>query len=215
MNGHPAPRGAHRPFSILHVCVGNICRSVMAERLTRLEVQNRFGARANRVQVSSAGTRAQPGAAMHPYTAAALRARGADPDHYAARRLAVDLIADADVILTATATERDDVLSMAPGALDRTFTLLEFARLAVHLPPAGPSERFQPRAVVSTALGMRWRTTPGTRGSDDIVDPRRTPEAFHQCAAVVADALRRTMAALAPPVAPYERDKSRRSPVSG
>jgi low molecular weight protein-tyrosine phosphatase len=172
---------------------------VMAERLTRLEAGNRFGPRANRVQVSSAGTRAQPGAPMHAYTASSLRALGAEADQHAARRLTPDLIADADVILTATAVERDDVLSMAPGALDRTFTLLEFARLSVPLTPAVPSGRFQPRAVVSSALGLRWRPAPGPRGSDDIPDPRRTPEAFDLCAGVIAEAVRRTMSALSAP----------------
>jgi protein-tyrosine phosphatase len=192
---HPA-RDDHRPFSILHVCVGNICRSVLAERLTRLAAQRRFGRQANLVQVSSAGTRARPGAPMHPYTAAALQALGAEADRSAARRLTPDLIATADVVLTATATERDDVLSMMPTALNRTFTLREFARLSAHLPPAGPSSPFQPSAVVSTALGLRWRTTTGTSDSDDIADPRRRRAAFHVCAGVIADAVCCTMSAL-------------------
>jgi protein-tyrosine phosphatase len=188
--------GDHRPFSILHVCVGNICRSVLAERLTRLEAQARLGRHANRIQVASAGTRARPGTPMHPYTLAALRALGADADRSAARRLTPDLIAAADVILTATVEERDDVLSMAPAALDRTFTLREFARLSVHLPPAGPGSRLKPCAVVSTVLGMRGRTPAGVHDSDDVTDPRRTLPAFHTCAGVIRDAVRRTVSAL-------------------
>jgi len=175
-----------RPFAVLHVCVGNICRSVLAERLTRLAAQARPG----RFQVASAGTRARPGAPMHPYTAAALRSFGADPDRFAARRLTPDLVAAADVVLTATAAERDEVLSLTPAALDRTFTLREFARLAAHLPPAGP---VQPGAVVAAALGLRWRAP---AGDDDVADPRRTRAAFQLCAGVIAGAVRRTMAAL-------------------
>lgn len=186
----------HRPFSILHVCVGNICRSVLAERLTRLEVQKRLGRQAHLVQVSSAGTRARPNAPMHPHTAAALRALGATTDQSAARRLTPALITAADVILTATVTERDDVLSMMPAALNRTFTLREFARLSVHLPPPGSSPLFQPRAVVSTALGLRWRLAAGAYDGDDIADPRRTRAALQVCAGVIADAVRCSMSAL-------------------
>jgi len=186
----------HRPFSILHVCVGNICRSVLAERLTRLEAHSRFGRHANVVRVASAGTRARPGAPMHPLTAAALRALGADVDGSAARRLTPDLIAAADVILTATVAERDDVLSMMPAALDRTFTLREFARLSAQLPTAGRSSPVEPGAVVSTALGLRWRVPAAAQDSDDVADPRRTRAAFQVCAGVIADAVRCTMSAL-------------------
>jgi len=187
---------SHRPFAILHVCVGNICRSVLAERLTRLEVQRRFGRQAHLVQVVSAGTRARPGASMHPYAAAALRALGAETENSAARRLSPDLVAEADVILTATATERDEVLSLVPSALDRTFTLREFARLSAHLPPAVPSSPFQPGAVVAAALSLRWRLPAAALDSDDVGDPRRTRAAFHGCADVIAEAVRHSVSAL-------------------
>jgi protein-tyrosine phosphatase len=179
-------------FAILHVCVGNICRSVLAERLTRLEAVRRFGPETEPVQVSSAGTRARPGAPMHLYAAAALRARGAPTDHYAARRLTPALIAAADLVLTATAAERDDVLTMLPAALDRTFTLREFARLAAHRPP----DAGEPAAVVSAALGLRWRVAAIAPDGDDIADPRRTRRGLQACAAVTADAVHSVMEAL-------------------
>ncbi|MEV6848900.1 low molecular weight phosphatase family protein [Actinoplanes sp. NPDC051411] len=179
-------------FAILHVCVGNICRSVLAERLTTLEALRRFGPDTRPVQVTSAGTRARPGAPMHPYAAAALRARGAPTDHFAARRLTPVAIAAADLVLTATAAERDDVLTMLPAALDRTFTLREFARLATHLPPAAG----EPAAVVAAALGLRWRVAATDPDGDDIVDPRRTRRGLQACAAVTATAVRSTMEAL-------------------
>jgi low molecular weight protein-tyrosine phosphatase len=179
-------------FAILHVCVGNLCRSVLAERLTTLEAERRFRRGTDVVQVSSAGTRARPGAPMHPYAAAALRARGAPTDHSAARRLTSDLIAAADLVLTATTAERDDVLTMLPDALDRTFTLREFARLAAHLPRVG----LEPAAVVSTALGLRWHMAAAALDDDDIADPRRTRRGLQACAAVTADAVLSIMQAL-------------------
>src|SRR5206468_2551998 len=118
-----------RPFAILHVCIGNICRSVMAERLTRRDVERRMGACAHQILVSSAGTGARPGEPMHPLTAAALRASGLDAGGFAARRLTPELVAASDLVLASTVVERDAVLDMAPSALRRTFTLREFARL--------------------------------------------------------------------------------------
>jgi protein-tyrosine phosphatase len=178
-------------FAILHVCVGNICRSVLAEHLTTLEATRRFGPETQAVKVSSAGTRAHPGVPMHPHAAAALRARGARTDH-AARRLTPAVIAAADLVLTATTTERDDVLTMLPTALDRTFTLREFGRLAAHLPPTAAD----PAAVVAAALALRWQVAAATAGDDDIADPRRTRRGLQACAAVTAQAVHSVMEAL-------------------
>jgi protein-tyrosine phosphatase len=178
-------------FAILHVCVGNICRSALAERLTTLEALRRFGPEADVGTASSAGTRARPGAPMHPDAAAALRDRGASTDH-SARRLTPDVIAAADLILTATAIERDDVLTMLPAALDRTFTLREFGRLAAHLPPTAAD----PAAVVAAALRLRWQMVAATPGDDDIADPRRTRRGLQTCAAVTAQAVHSVMEAL-------------------
>ena len=45
-----------RPFSVLVVCTGNICRSPMGERLLAAGLRERFGDEAEQVSVTSAGT---------------------------------------------------------------------------------------------------------------------------------------------------------------
>jgi protein-tyrosine phosphatase len=186
-----------RPFSILYVCVANVCRSVLAERLTRREAELRLGRHRDRLLVSSAGTCARPGDPMHPYTAATLEALGVDAGGSAARRLGPECVEAADLVLTATADQRDEVLGMLPVALRRTFTLLEFARLSAHLPGAEPVSPADfpdaARVVVATVAGTRGRTQPA---DDDIPDPDRKLPAFRSCADVIAGAVRTVAAAL-------------------
>jgi protein-tyrosine phosphatase len=73
-----------RPFGILYVCSANLCRSVLAERLTRLWIENRPGLADNRFTVSSAGTDAEPGNDMPRRVARYLRQR--EPDARGAGR---------------------------------------------------------------------------------------------------------------------------------
>ena len=58
MLGHmsvlPPPRDAHRPYRICIVCLGNICRSPMAEVILRDELA--AAGLAGKVEVDSAGT---------------------------------------------------------------------------------------------------------------------------------------------------------------
>ena len=188
---------------ILHVCVANQCRSPMAERFGRHQVAVHPAAR--HLRITSAGVRAVDGHPMHPYAVAALDRLGVDHREFASRRATAEVLTAADLILTATAAERDTVVSLLPAALRTTFTLLEFARLAPAVPapdPGGdPAERA--RAVVAAALRLRGRLPYAGPDADDIPDPPRTPVAFERCAATIADASAAVVAALCGP--PAER----------
>ena len=53
------------PFTVLYVCTGNRCRSPMAERLLRHDLDRRYGREARRLwRVESAGVRALMGGDM-------------------------------------------------------------------------------------------------------------------------------------------------------
>ncbi len=111
------------PFTILHVCMGNICRSPMAERLTALAL-------GDVVYTHSAGTGGwHEGEEMNPPAARQVLARGGTVDGFAARKLRAEHIDSADLILTATADQAEYVAALRPDALDRTFVLGEFGRL--------------------------------------------------------------------------------------
>ena len=127
---------------ILIVCTGNICRSPLAEQLLR---QNLTAAGIDAV-VTSAGTRAMTGSAMTPEAAALSSQYGASNTDHVARQLTEKLIADADLVLTATRDHRRDVVTMLPKATRYTFTLNQFARLVAAAEPTRPH----------LALGAGW-----------------------------------------------------------
>ncbi|MFC7527681.1 phosphotyrosine protein phosphatase [Actinoplanes sp. GCM10030250] len=168
------------PFTVLHVCMGNICRSPMAERLLARAVRDRAGDTADEqlVRSLSAGTGGwHEGEEMNPPAARQVRARRGDPDGFLARKLRGDFIDDADLILTATADQYDYVVALRPEAAERTFVLGEFGRLlgavdAEALPPADPKPdvvHARGVAIVEAVAHLRGDAQP--QPADDLDDP--------------------------------------------
>ncbi|MGH3489393.1 MAG: hypothetical protein ACRDP8_16000 [Actinopolymorphaceae bacterium] len=154
-------------FSIMFVCTGNMCRSPIAERLAVSALKQHLDAEAGRVfEVSSAGTGTFDGREMTAEAAAVLIAHGGDPDGFRSTELTAELIAAADLILTATRAHRSAVVTLDPGALRRSFTLTEFARTAAVLAdrvaqPVGPS---------GDPVGPSGDAVPGDAVPGDAVD---------------------------------------------
>ena len=159
---------AHRPFTILLVCTGNICRSSAAERLLAVGLGPRSG-----VVVTSAGTRAVVGAPVSAPMVPLLTAAGGSADGFAARQLTHHLVAGADLVLGLTRRHRAAVVHLVPNAVRRTFTLRELARLTADVDPddlpAGPPAR-RLAALVTLAAGRRV-PHPARPAQDDVVDP--------------------------------------------
>ena len=109
-----------RPFRVLYVCTGNICRSAVAERLLRRDLAARLGSRSELVQVESAGVRGLVGEPIDADSAAALTALGGNPDGFAARRLDAELVQGADLVITANRKHRANVVRLDPSAARRT-----------------------------------------------------------------------------------------------
>src|SRR6186713_2624189 len=118
---------------ILIVCTGNICRSPFIERLLQRQLDERrrtIGAATDgAIAVRSAGTGGLTGWAMDERPAAQLVAHGGDPAGFSARELTPGLIAESDLVLTATRAHRGKVAVMHPKALRRVFTFRDFADL--------------------------------------------------------------------------------------
>ena len=106
------------------VCTGNICRSPFIERMLRVSVPGS-------IFVTSAGTEALVGEPMDPAAAELLRRHGGDPEGFVARQLTAEMVAEADLVLTATRAHRAAVASLQPRALRYGFTLGDFSDLAV------------------------------------------------------------------------------------
>ncbi|MCW2609749.1 MAG: low molecular weight protein-tyrosine phosphatase [Actinomycetota bacterium] len=157
-----------RPFTVLHVCMGNICRSPMAERL----LVARLGAGARDLIVShGAGTGDwHEGEPMNPPAARQVRARGGDPDSFRARGLLPQFVTGSDLVLTATAEQVEFVVRMVPAAAERTFVLGEFGRLAAQVDLAAlPS--YAPTAAAVAARGRALVAAVDARRDGALPDP--------------------------------------------
>ncbi|MEU4559601.1 phosphotyrosine protein phosphatase [Actinoplanes sp. NPDC023936] len=186
------------PFTVLHVCMGNICRSPMAERLLDRAVRDR-GGEPGLVRSVSAGTGGwHEGEEMNPPAARQVRARRGTPDGFLARKLRGDFIDEADLILTATADQYDYVVALRPDAADRTFVLGEFGRLlagvdAGALPPF-PSADAKPDAVYARGTAIveaaaRLRGGEAPQPGDDLDDPwGRGDQTFQRIGDEIEDA---------------------------
>src|SRR5439155_9595599 len=92
------------PFSVLHLCMGNICRSPMAERLTVLAARAVAGDAADELlYVHSAGTGDwHVGEDMNPPAAEQIRRRGGDVSGFVCRTVAAADVAGSDLVVTST-----------------------------------------------------------------------------------------------------------------
>ena len=98
----------NRPYAILCVCTGNVCRSPAAERL----LTARLGPT---VTVASAGTFGLVGRAIDPPMAAQLAALGLPDVGFAARRLAASDVGLADLVLGLTRQHRAEAVERDRG----------------------------------------------------------------------------------------------------
>ncbi|KAB1916027.1 low molecular weight phosphatase family protein [Micromonospora sp. AMSO31t] len=187
---------------VLFVCHANMCRSPMAEFIARRLLRDLP------VLVTSAGTDALDGAAMHPYAVEVAARTGADPAAFRTRRLRPEHLTRAALVLTATRRQRSVCTALAPAALPRTFTLRQFARLAAAsvevTEAADPTETAEPavtvgdsplRAAVVAAARVRGRLQPATPDADDLRDPiGGSPADFRRCADEIERSMRPVLA---------------------
>ena len=181
-------------FSVLVVCTGNICRSPLAEQLLRA----RFGAAGMSVIVRSAGTSALEGSDMTDEAAALVRQYGGTGGGHIARQLTSDLVADADLVLTATREHRHAVVALHPRAARYAYSLTQFARLvdAVDLETLDRSGSDGLSALLDEVAATRGFAPPPEHPDlDDIADPYRLSQRVYDEAGRAIDAAVTTIVA--------------------
>ena len=111
----PAPREAGR-YRVGLVCLGNICRSPMADVVLRAKVAG--AGLADRVEVDSCGTGGwHVGAPMDDRAAAGLRTGGYDGSTHRAQQFAPSWLEDHDVLLAMDARNLTDIGGRSDRAL--------------------------------------------------------------------------------------------------
>jgi len=154
-------------MNLLVVCLGNICRSPMAEGALRARLA--MSALAGRVRVDSAGTGGwHAGEPPDRRAIACARGHGVDIGGQRARQLSSGDFEDFDLILCADRANVRDVLRLAPsGRRERVALLLEWAGIEtggeVPDPYTGGPEDFQRvwRLVDSAAQAVVARIATG------------------------------------------------------
>ena len=122
---------------ILFVCTGNTCRSSMAEGLARKVAQEPG---IQRWVFASAGTLALPGDKAANQAIETLAEMGIELSQHRATLLTKEMILEADLILTMTASHRRQVLSIVPEAADKVHVLGQYAGIPGDVPdPFGGS----------------------------------------------------------------------------
>jgi protein-tyrosine phosphatase len=175
-------------FQLVFVCHANHCRSPMMELLLRSALDRGAPGRPP-LLVTSAGTHAQPGMPTHPYAVQALAEHGVDATGWGATRLDLDGIDRADLLLTAAAEQRREIVTLSPAAAGRTFTLLDFSAWLGAAPAWSPDGAWE--GLLAQAAAGRARLGADGPGRD-LPDPMgRSLRHFRRCR-------RRVEAALAP-----------------
>lgn len=101
--------------NILVVCVGNICRSPVAEAMLRRALPHRC--------IGSAGLGALVGQEVDPAARQLAEAEGLDVADHRARQLTASMLNAADLILVMSQRQRRAVADLAPEALGKTMLL--------------------------------------------------------------------------------------------
>ena len=174
-------------FRIVCVCIGNVCRSPVAERLLAARLGEGF-------EITSAGVGAVVGHGVHPHSAKALGTLGGTAAGFEARQLQSTMVRAADLVLTATTDIRRQVLEEEPSALRRAFTWTELGLLAEEWSrQARPTEAPRPVDAARDLVAWAGRNRAVLAGRDlDTPDPiGRPPEAHAAAARRIEQAVRR------------------------
>src|SRR5437868_4504627 len=123
---------------ILLVCVGNTCRSPMAEAVLASRL-----AKPPAISVRSAGTAALVGRPAHPIAQQVMRERGLDLSHHRARQLTAGIALASDLVLVMNQDLKTAVEQLAPPARGRVHRLGHFGKFDIPDPVGGSRPDFE------------------------------------------------------------------------
>ncbi len=140
--------------SVLMVCVGNICRSPMAEYLLK-----DMATREDRhLRVESAGIGALVGKSADPNTLRLLAERGVDGSPHRARQLNGDLLREFDIVWVMERWQKREIEAEYPTSRGRVYTIGHWEDFEVPDPYQKDDTAFR-EAMELIEKGIdQWRT---------------------------------------------------------
>ena len=139
--------------NILVVCVGNICRSPMAEFLFR----QRFEESGVNISVSSAGLGALVGCGADEQAVEVMKENGLDISMHCARQLSDELVKNNELILVMELWQKKEVESLFPYARGRVHLLGKWSSdIEVDDPYKKTREAFVDAFVKIDHLCQQW-----------------------------------------------------------
>lgn len=187
---------------ILFVCEGNVCRSPLAAAVLQKSISTALG-----ITTGSAGTRALEGEAADAVTAQIAASHGISLAGHTARQLTPELLASAEMVVTATRQIRSAAVQTYPPSVKYVFTMRQLARILRATDPGFEGSGLTGSALVADlARSMnreKSRLLAPQGNDDDIADPRgRSTRIQNQVAEQVVEAVGELARALgAEPVA--------------
>lgn len=149
---------------ILFVCTANLARSPLAAELMQRGLTRHGG---KDLRVESAGTQVMAGSRLPSVVLDVAQDHGIDLSGHKPRQVHKDTLARADLVIAMTEAHRASLVRLAPGAIPRTFTLLELRRLT-ETTTAGVLNN---PAQMALAAHRARPVTPPSSAPEDIDDP--------------------------------------------
>jgi len=136
---------------VLMVCVGNICRSPMAEGMFRAALPH-----PDSIRVASAGVAALVGRPAEPFAIELLAEQGIDISGHRARQIDLRMIRSSDLILVMEPFQGDEVLRLDPFAKGKVFELGQWNGRPIPDPYWKPRDYFEMVADLLKEDVARW-----------------------------------------------------------
>ncbi|WP_307816447.1 arsenate reductase/protein-tyrosine-phosphatase family protein [Nocardioides limicola] len=170
------------PVRVLFVCTANICRSPFMELYCSAQAG---------LEVASAGTHGFHDQPVYRTVVDTLADLDIDASGFRSRRLTAEIVARADVVLTATTGHRTFILDEHPAEFRKVFTLGQFAT------QVGRTDAdLTGHALIEHLGDRRGHADP----ADDIPDPyRRGRAAAQEAAALMTARIDQILPRLIPP----------------